>query len=136
MRDLYFYPLAAIVVAVIVALAVVPGFDRAAKNQENILTNGFELEGADLAKLTAAPTTFTEFDTDPDGNIASARIFGNMPREMAPASAGVFGTLSAGYLRTFAGKTLEIKIRARKNSNSTLEEFGPVRALAGGKSTL
>jgi len=34
MRDLYFYPLAAIVVAIIVALAVVPGFSRAAQNQE------------------------------------------------------------------------------------------------------
>ena len=123
MRDLYFYPIAAILVAIIVAIAVVPGFNRAAQNQENILVNGFELTGSDLGKLTAAPTTFAEFDTGGDGNIANARIYGNMPRDMAPASAGVFGTLSAGYLRVFAGKTLEVRVRARKNASSTLEQF-------------
>jgi len=42
---------------------------------------------------------------------------------MAPASAGVFGTLSAGYLRVFAGQTLEVNVRARKNTSSTLETF-------------
>jgi len=106
-----------------VALAVVPGFSRAAQNQENMATNGFELAGVDLAKLTAAPTTFVEFDTGGDGNIINARIYGNMPRDMAPASAGVFGTLSAGYLRVFAGQTLEVNVRARKNTSSTLETF-------------
>ena len=123
MRDLYFYPIAIAVIAAIVAFAVWPGVDRAAQNQANIQTNGFELSGAGLGKLTAAPTTFAEFDTDADGVITHARIYGNMPRDMAPASAGVFGTLSAGYLREFAGQKLEIRVQARQSANSTIEQF-------------
>jgi len=106
-----------------VALAVVPGINRATQNHDNILANGFELAKADLAKLTAAPTTFAEFDTDANGIVTNARVYGNMPRDMAPASAGVFGTLSAGYLRVFAGETLEIKARARKTASSTIDSF-------------
>ncbi|NNC38510.1 MAG: hypothetical protein HKO02_13725 [Hyphomonadaceae bacterium] len=123
MRDLYFYPLALIVIAAIVAFAVLPGLNRAAENQQNILTNGFVLTGDDLQKLTAAPTTFVEFKTDLNGAVTNARIFGNMPRDMAPASAGVFGTLSSGYLKAFAGKSLEIRVRARKSANSSLDQF-------------
>lgn len=123
MRDLYFYPLALIVIAAIVGFAVLPGLNRAAENQHNILTNGFVLAGNDLQKLTAAPTTFVEFNSGANSAVTSARIFGNMPRDMAPASAGVFGTLSSGYLRAFAGQTLEIRVRARRSTNSNLGQF-------------
>jgi hypothetical protein len=123
MRDLFFYPLAFLVIASIIAIAILPGLDRMAESHENILANGFELSGADLSKLTAAPTTFAEFDTDETGVVVSARIYGNMPRDMAPASAGVFGTLSASYLRVFAGQKLEIRVRARKNPGSKIEHF-------------
>lgn len=123
MRDLYFYPVALIAIATIVAFAVLPGIDRAAENHANILTKGFELTGDDLGKLTAAPTTFSEFDTDASGAITNARIYGNMPRDMAPKSAGVFGTLSAAYLRAFSGQKLEIRVRARKGTISKLDQF-------------
>jgi hypothetical protein len=35
----------------------------------------------------------------------------------------VFGTLSASYLREFAGQKLEIQVRARKSANSKVDQF-------------
>ena len=123
MSDRFFYPLAMLVIAAIVAFAVLPGLKQADENTEAILRDGYVLEGADLGKLTIAPTIFVDYVTDIEGVVEIARAYGNMSRDIAPVSVGVFGTLNAGYNRNFAGKTLEVSVRARRSPSSKIEQF-------------
>ena len=123
MRDRFFYPLALLIIAAIVALAVLPGVKRAGLNNEQILREGYVLTGENLSKLTSASTIFVDYVRDQDGVIDLARAYGNMSRDMAPPSVGVFGTMSASYNKIFAGHSLEVKVRVRRSPGSTIEQF-------------
>jgi len=123
MRDRFFYLIALIAIVIIVGLALLPGRGKAQLNDQYILDNGFILSGNDLMKLTAAPATQIEFAVGADGTVETAILSSIMPKNKAPLSAGVFGTLGSNYERLFAGKQLEITVRARAGAKKPLRRF-------------
>ena len=119
MRDRIFYPLFLLVVGGIIAISLLPGRGQAGPSQEDIVTQGYTLAGADLRKLTTSPGTLVNYPEGSDFAVLSA----NLPQRMAGASAGVFGTLSPRYEQAFAGQTIKATLVARSHKDAPLENF-------------
>ena len=123
MKDRFFYPLAGVVIAGIIALAFLPGGQGPALDKTQILTDGYVLGGNDLTSLYASGGTDFMFVESEGGAEAHAVLSSNLPRNMAPASAGVFATLSSDYEGVFAGQKLQITISAKAAKDNPLERF-------------
>lgn len=123
MKDRLFYPLAVAVIAGIIVLAFVPGGRPTGLDKTQILTEGYALEGNDLTALYASGGTEFVFTESIGGEGAYGILSSNLPRNMAPASAGVFATLSSDYEGAFAGHKLQITISARQADENPLERF-------------
>lgn len=123
MKDIFFYPFMVIVIGAILAIALLPGRERSGVSGKDILQNGFVLTGSDLQKLTTAPGTALSFPDTQDDAFNYAVMSSNLPRRMAPASAGIFGTLGPEYERLFAEETLKITVSARQGQENPLDNF-------------
>ncbi len=131
MKDRFFYPLAVLAIMGIIVLSMLPGRSSSGASAEEIIAKGYELSGAGLQKLTAAPGTIINFGNDGNGAIAYAVLASIMPKKLAGASAGVFGTLSPDHEKAFAGKKLKITIAARRSAQDPLETFQMAYFTAG-----
>jgi len=130
MKDRFFYPLACLIIAGIIAFALsfkdaVPELTRA-----DILKNGFVVEGQALGFLTASEGTMTELRSDEGG---MAVLKSQIVKDIAPPSAGVFATLGPEYESAFANTLLEIKVTARRGDadRKTRLEIGYFTAGSG-----
>jgi len=123
MKDRFFYPLAILVIAGIIAFAMLPGRGNSGPDKGRILTDGYLLSGEDLKKLTAAPGTIINFVEGETADPLIVILSTNIPRDMIPPSAGVFGVLASDYELAFAGKALEITVNARAGTQNPLEQF-------------
>ena len=109
MKDRFFYPLAVLAIMGIIALFLccLGGGIRLALAQRKLLQKDMNYQAQSLQKLTAAPGTIINFGNDGNGAIAYAVLASIMPKKLAGASAGVFGTLSPDHEKAFAGKKLK-----------------------------
>lgn len=123
MKDRFFYPLMVIVIGSILALALLPGRETGGVSDQDVLKNGFVLSGSDLQKLAIAPGTALRFPNTQDGAFSYAVMSSNLPRKMAPPSAGIFGILGPKYERLFAEKMLKITVSARQGQDNPLDDF-------------
>ena len=119
MKDRFFYPLAILVVAAIIFYALSFKVDNAPSNADL-----YERAGADLEELFPSPGT-TVVMVGPEDN-RRAVLSAHMSRDVAPQSAGVFGTLGHVYEDNFGGAEIRITVRARRaqQSPSDVMELG------------
>lgn len=122
LRDLFFYPLAILIVAGIIAAALT--FDaQETLTDEEIMAQGYKLEGEPLLQLVAAPATNYEYVAPASNDVAFVKMWTDIARNNIGGSAGVFAPLSSDYERVFGGKTLRMTIIARQNKDNPLSEF-------------
>ncbi len=123
MRDRFFYPLLIVVIGVILYLALIPGERTNNPDPKEVLLHGYILEDVDLQKLTAAPGTYVNYIGGQGGQPVIAVLATNIPRKLAEASAGVFGTLGPNYEKGFGGHEIKVTVTARAGKENPLEEF-------------
>ncbi len=123
MKDRYFYPLAIIVIALIITLALKPGENTGGLTDAQVAAEGYTLDKAALERLTASPGTLLGFRDNALDKSFYAQISSNTPRDMAPPSAGVFATLGPQYERVFANKPLIVEVEARADKDAPLQAF-------------
>lgn len=119
MKDRFFYPLAALVIAAMIAFALSFQVDNTPSD-----IDVYERSGAELEELFPSPgTTVVMLGSNED---SYARLSAHMSRDLAPSSAGVFGTLGTAYEENFGGATIRITVRARntKDMPSSAMELG------------
>jgi hypothetical protein len=119
LRDRYFYPLAVLVIAAIIAVALSFGEGEAFSDQQ-IIAEGWELSGPDLNALTISPGSNGAY-VDEDGGYIQLSQF--TPDGEGPASIGVFATLGPAHERAFAGRPLRLTFRARAGRINPLKKF-------------
>lgn len=122
LRDLYFYPLAILVIAAIIWAALSYGAQDKLTDEE-IIAQGYEIEGEQLLQLTAAPATNYEYVGATSSEPAYVKMWTDIARNNIGGSAGVFAPLNSDYERVFGGKTLRMTITARRSSVKPLAEF-------------
>ena len=122
LKDRIFYPIALALIAAMIWFAL----SRSTVTKLTdacIWQNGFVTQGTDLDNLTASPGTSYSYvgatPTDPAYIVAMSQI----ARRNAPASAGIFASLSPDHERAFAGQKIRITIRARQGRKAPLETF-------------
>lgn len=115
LKDRYFYPLAALVVAGIVTLALRPGGTNSSGE-----VNSWELAGEALDALQVSPGTTLEYQPDEGGYV---RLSAFTPFDQGPGSVGIFASLGPAQERSFAGQEIEITLRARAGAGDPLEAF-------------
>ena len=123
MKDRFFYPIASVVIAAIIGLALLPGRGNRGLSGAEILAQGYVLSGNNLQHLTSGPGTLVGFANDEAGMVTHVIASTNLPKNMVAASAGLFGTLGPNYERAFGGKELKITVRARASGDNPLEQF-------------
>ena len=122
LRDLYFYPLAALVIGGIIAYALSLGsYER--PSDIDIATNGYVMSGEQFTNLTTSAGTNAEYIAATPNSPAYARLWTHIAKGNLGPSAGVFAPLNSDYERAFAGKTLRMTVTARQSRNAPLEEF-------------
>ncbi len=117
--DRLFYSLAALVTFAMIWFALSFGGSESVTDAE-IIAEGWDLSGPDLAELTISPGSEGVFIDDEGGFIRLSQF---TPSGQGPQSIGVFATLGPGHERAFAGRLLRITIRARASRNNPLESF-------------
>jgi len=115
-KDRYFYPLATLFVAAMIWFALSFQVDNAPANADVYLRSGTELE-----ELFPSPGTTIIMENSGQGVVAI--LSAHMSREIAPPSAGVFGTLGPVYESNFGGAKIRISARARKAPQSASSQF-------------
>lgn len=130
MKDIFFYPLAVLIFAGIIAFALSFKNDVPPLTKSEIFAQGFVLKNETLQRLTASPGTTLDFNRN-DG--VKAVLKSHIAREVAPPSAGVFATLGPEYESAFADILLEIQVSARLVDDQTkaLLEIGYFSAGSG-----
>lgn len=123
LKDRFFYPLAAVIVVVIVGFALSLG-DRIDLTDREIWDNGYTMQGEDLARLTAQPGTQAVFVAAAGGEEAFARLFSTAARASLDPGPGVFAPLGPQYERAFATRKLRMTVTARASRIKPLESFG------------
>lgn len=119
LRDRYFYPLALLVIAGIITLALSFGHNDGFSDQQ-IINEGWEISGPDLNSLTVSPGTNSAYVNDEGGYIQLSQY---TPDGEGPASIGAFATLGPSHERAFAGRLLRLTFRARSGRINPLKEF-------------
>ncbi len=133
MRDLYFYPLALILVGAILAVAILPGRGQTGLSAAQIRQDGYTLSGDHLRKLTQAPGTVATFSQNQPGAFTFAVLSTNLPRGIVEPSAGVFATLGTHYADVFTGEQIKVTVRARRGRTHPLQtlQFAYFTVVAG-----
>jgi len=122
LKDRYFYPLAALVMIAMVAFAL--SFSETYElSEEDILENGYLMEGENLAHLAQQPGTQATFIAAVRSEPAFARLKSTAARDSLPPGPGTFAPLGPRYERVFAGRRLKMTITARSSRVSPLQEF-------------
>ncbi len=122
LKDRYFYPLAALIVAAIIAVSLSFG-DRIELTDCEVWTSGYLMEGEELVRLTAQPGTQAVFVAAAGREPAYARLTSTAARDSLPPGPGVFAPLGPQYERAFATRNLRMTITARASRLSPLETF-------------
>ena len=122
LKDRYFYPLAALIVTAMVALALSFG-ERIDLTDRDIWTAGYTMSGEDLVRLTAQPGTQAVFVAAAAGEPAYARLTSTAARDSLPPGPGVFAPLGPQYERAFATRNLRMTVTARASRLRPLESF-------------
>lgn len=118
-RDLIFYPLAGMVIAAMVFVALSFGGGQSLTDAQ-IMEDGWDLSGTDLQQLTISPGSNAEYIDEEGGYMRLSQF---TPDGQGPASPGVFATLGPDHERAFAGQTLRITLRARAAGDNPLDMF-------------
>ena len=116
MKDRVFYPLAILIVAAMIWLALSFQVDNAPANADIYLRSEAELE-----ELFPSPGTTSVIENSGQGMVA--KLSAHMSREIAPPSAGVFGTLGPVHEENFGGANIRITARARKAPQAPSSQF-------------
>jgi len=122
LKDRYFYPLAAIIVAVMVYFALSFGTAEAPTDRE-IWEQGYVMKGEDLARLTSQPGTQSVFVAARGSKPAYARLTSTVARASVVSKPGVFAPLGPNYERAFATYNLRLTITARASDVNGLDHF-------------
>lgn len=122
LKDIFFYPLAALIISAMVFGALSLG-DYEVLSLEDIRAQGFTVEGQDLASLTASPGTNFEYIAASANQPAYVRLVTTLARDVAPPSPGIFAALNPNYEQAFAQQDLRLTITARSSPTSGLTEF-------------
>jgi len=130
LKDIFFYPLALILTALLIGGAMSLG-DYEVLTPEDIRAQGFTVEGSDLAALTAAPGTNYEYMAETPNDPAFARLVSTLARDVAPPSPGIFAALNPNYETAFAQHNLRLTITARSSPKDGLREFDMAYFTAG-----
>ena len=119
LRDLYFYPLAVIIIGGMIAFALSFGGGEALSDNE-IIEMGWSLDGPSLRNLNVSPGTELSYLEEEGGFV---RLSAFTPFNVGPASIGVFASLSPDFERAFAGRDLRISLRVRTAPGNGLDGF-------------
>ena len=119
LKDSHFYPLAALLIVAMIALALSFGGGDDLDDAERLAT-GWTMEGPALRNMTVSPGSNQRY-IDEDGGFIRLSTFTAMGE--GPGSLGVFATLSSDYERVFAGRELRVTITARAAAPDPLERF-------------
>jgi len=122
LKDQYFYPLAALLTAVMIIFALSFG-ENSKLTEKEILENGYVMEGADLALLAQQPGTQAIFIAPIRAEPAYAQLTSTAARDNLPPGPGVFAPLGPEYERVFATRRLKMTITARASRVSPLAKF-------------
>jgi hypothetical protein len=122
LKDRFFYPLAALIVAAMIAYALSFGENDDLTDIE-IWKNGYTMQGEDLVRLTVQPGTQAIYVAASGGESAYARLSSTAARDSLPPGPGVFAPLGPKYERAFATRKLRMTITARASRINPLEYF-------------
>jgi len=122
LKDIFFYPLAALIIGAMIYGALSIG-DYEVLTPEKIRAQGYTVEGENLTTLTAAPGTNYDYMAQTDNSPAHARLVTTLARDVAPPSQGIFAVLNPDYELAFAGQTLRLTITARSSVQNGLTDF-------------
>lgn len=111
MKDRFFYPLAILIIGGMIAYALSFKADNTPSNVDI-----YERKGAELEALFPSPGTAAVISGG--GEEVFAVLSAHMKREIAPPSAGVFGTLGPAYEQNFGEANIRITVRARSGENA------------------
>ena len=122
LKDRFFYPLAAILVAAMIygALSFAEAPDL---NVEEIRKSGYLMAGEDLVRLTAQPGTQAVYVAAARGEPAYARLTSTAARDSLPKGPGVFAPLGLIHERAFAAQNIRMTVTARSSRINGLETF-------------
>ncbi|MGB0907537.1 MAG: hypothetical protein ACPGVT_08590 [Maricaulaceae bacterium] len=118
MKDIFFYPLAALIIGGMVYFALSFGADDGPANADL-----YELSGDSLTALFPSPGTTMQLASDGQNGGSYAVASSHMTRAEAPPSAGVFGTLGPAYEKNFGGQEIRITVRARYGRSNPALKF-------------
>lgn len=122
LKDRFFYPLAALIVIVMVVVAL--SFSESLELTEaEIREFGYVMVDEDLIRLTAQPGTQSVFVAAAGGEPAYARLNSTAARNSLPKGPGVFAPLGPEYERAFAGQNIRMIVSARQSRMNGLESF-------------
>ncbi len=130
LKDIFFYPLAALFIAIIISAALSFG-DYEVLTPNQIRAQGFTVEGKNLAELTASPGTNFQYIAETPNAPAFARLVTTVARDTAPPSPGVFAALNTHYEDAFAQHRLRLTITARTSPQNGLQAFDMAYFTAG-----
>jgi len=122
LKDQFFYPLAALIALAMVAFALSFGttFEL---TKEEIMKEGYLLDGQDLSRLAAQPGTQATFIAEIGTEPSFARLTSTVARKNLPPGPGVFAPLGPPYEKAFATRRLKMTITARSSRISPLKKF-------------
>lgn len=132
LKDRFFYPLAALIVFAMVALAL--SFGESVDFTEcEIWDAGYTMSGEELVRLTAQPGTQAVFVAAAGGEPAYARLTSTAARDSLPKGPGVFAPLGPQYEQAFAAQDMRMTVTARASRQNPLETFDIGYFSAGSK---
>ena len=132
LKDRFFYPLAAIIVAAMILAALSFG-DSADLSIDEIRASGYRMSGEDLVRLTAQPGTQAIYVAASGGEPAYARLSSTAARDSLPPGPGVFAPLGLIHERAFAAQNIRMTVTARKSRINGLDSFDIGYFSAGSK---
>ena len=132
LKDRFFYPLAAIIVAAMILAALSFG-DSADLSIDEIRASGYLMSGEDLVRLTAQPGTQAIYVAASGGEPAYARLSSTAARDSLPPGPGVFAPLGLIHERAFAAQNIRMTVTARKSRINGLDSFDIGYFSAGSK---
>lgn len=113
MKDMFFYPLAALLIGGMIYFALSLQVDNTPDNADI-----FVLEGEGLSQLFPSPGTTIKLSDTLVQSEKFVLLSAHMDRDLAPPSAGVFATLGSAYEASFGGSNIKITVRARQAAAS------------------